>query len=248
MSAVGVNAMNTAYDGSLKRSIWLYQGLPDGHLQDGGLKQIFEEAGFKYPSIADRPVFEVRSLNIRNRIYRPHDIPENMRGKLIDIGVTGKDFLLDYYLEQCMRNNKDPLKDNEYRHEFVKLLDFGCRPSYLVFLIGKDHVENPPASWDGVKSRFTKRSKMRSASEYRHIMDYLLRISKIPHDEVRYLRGKEESYIPSASDISDDEVRYFRGNNGYDCVIGVAETGESITNNPGIQVVGGPILRSVPTL
>lgn len=220
---------------STEKRTRLYQGLPDGHLESGGVGTIYNMAHFKYPATSGiSTLMSVDGLTIRSDIFRPHDIPENMENGM-DIGVTGRDFLIDHYLKRCRTYGQDPLEDSDLKYEFVELLDFECRPSRLLFLVRKNGFK-PPVGWEDIRAKFTEGNKMKTASEYPSLMEYCLSGIGIPHQEVRYFRGKEESFLSSS----------YR--NGYDCVIAVGETGKSIKDSQNALVIDGSILLSTPRL
>ncbi len=126
--------------------------LPKGRLGEK-VYAMFEAAGFECPSIKDggrKLIFENEELGIRYFWVKPSDVAIYVERGAADIGVAGKDILL------------------EYRPNVYELLDLGVGKCHMAVAAKSDFVDDRNRTLR-VATKFTRIAKSYYASQGREI-------------------------------------------------------------------------------
>ena len=126
--------------------------LPKGRLGEK-VYAMFEAAGFECPSIKDggrKLIFENEELGIRYFWVKPSDVAIYVERGAADIGVAGKDILL------------------EYRPNVYELLDLGVGKCHMAVAAKADFVDDRNRTLR-VATKFTRIAKSYYASQGREI-------------------------------------------------------------------------------
>ncbi len=205
------------YDGHLK----IY--LPDGHLEKGGLRAIWEMGtGLPYPSneqyiisftpdeIVERgfPRDAVGKLSLILR--RPHDIPASVRR--YGVGITGEDFIRDRLGIGLTNGYKNGLEKGLTERGLMHGCDLQCRPSNIVMAFPMDMGIGGN---NDVMSKFLDNSIMIATEYPKSTEDYSKNELLVP-TRIIETAGKTEAY-PLVGES--------------DGIFDVAETGHSLIRN-----------------
>lgn len=126
--------------------------LPKGRLGEK-VYELFEKAGFECPSIKEnnrKLIFENPEKNVRYFWVKPSDVAIYVERGAADIGVAGKDILL------------------EYEPEVYELLDLGFGKCKMAVAAKKDFRDNPEKTLR-VATKFSNITKNYYASQGRDI-------------------------------------------------------------------------------
>ena len=126
--------------------------LPKGRLGEK-VYELFEKAGFECPSIKEnnrKLIFENPEKNVRYFWVKPSDVAIYVERGAADIGVAGKDILL------------------EYEPEVYELLDLGFGKCKMAVAAKKDFRDNPEKTLR-VATKFSNITKSYYASQGRDI-------------------------------------------------------------------------------
>ncbi|MBM3303792.1 MAG: hypothetical protein FJY76_01750 [Candidatus Aenigmarchaeota archaeon] len=213
--------------------------LPDGHLADGGLRDIWKATRLPYPKPGKHPIFvESKELhkeygfpkNHVDRLVlvcrRPHNIPDSVKN-FGGLGVSGEDFIRDRL--------GVPIDENlEYMQRLgvLEVMDLGCRPATILAAFPRDDDVYDAEEVKGFIERVAeiRRGKVRVASEFPVITRYaLVEMFGVPEAMFETIKtdGKTEGY-PSSGDS--------------ELIIDVAESGGQLLEN-GLRAVRPEIIR-----
>jgi len=227
--------------------------LPDGHLEDGGVRNIWMEyVGLPYPDSTDSRKYSItvpyRKIpsglkprgvkKIRITVARPHNIPG-----LSGICVSGEDFFREDLRIGARNGTMDDYEGALRKKGKVLLVDTGMRPSHLLAAIKRDGEIN---TLDEIPDYVSSEGRLYVATEYPFIafemfaaMDngnpvkpYVMDNGRQTPDDInvviRPINGKAEGYIQSEN---------------AKMIIDISETGNTLRRN-GLVALEPEILRS----
>jgi ATP phosphoribosyltransferase len=221
--------------------------VPDGHLADGGVKEILRRAGLPFPEkdpgyiVIDDAELHGNYHFPRNHVdklvmvlRRPHDIPKSVRNPGIhSVGITGADFIYD----RLDVNPNKGMAELE-RMGFYDLADLGCRPANVIAAFPVDDKVLGPAEMQRMMEQYASRrgGKAVIATEFPRMTWYaLVDTFGVPQDFVRIEEtwGKTEQWA-SVRDA--------------DGVVDVAEGGDSMYRNGLRGAKPGVLMPTTPHL
>ena len=178
-----------ARNGTTPHSSKLRVAVPDGH-QQRHVVQALADAGLRFEGYDDnncvrRPGTEIDGLEVK--VVRPHDMPQLVALGQIDLGVTGRDCLMEhlYRFPSSPVQELVDLQRGQYNLSAVVTEDLEA-----------DTIDEALAIW-----RRAGRPYIRVASEFAGTADYYARSRHIWRYHVIPIAGASEGFVPEDAEL-----------------------------------------------